>query len=153
MEIKPGIGLGSIRFGFEEGLVTRMLGKPDRVEEAEFVERSGDWYRELSFGHLSASFRFDKEDDFKLGNITIDGRGHTLFGGDLHGRSRAFVIRFLGAGANELPQLVDRDLDIDYECLSYKRMGVMLFFHDGCLDEIQYGYLFEPDDNTAIWPK
>lgn len=152
MDIKPGLGLGSLRFGFYESLVTQILGRPDHAEEAEYVDGSGDWYRRLSYASLSAFFRFGKQDDFRLGNITIDGPGHTLLGRDIHGLAKASVLRFLGASAREIPRLEAHDTDAGYECVNYQRMGLMLSFHRGHLDEIQVGYLFEPDGETVIWP-
>jgi hypothetical protein len=62
MEIKPGIGIGQIKFGiFKEELVT-LLGKPNSIKEDEYAEDSGDLNRELIYRE-GLSFTFDSEDD------------------------------------------------------------------------------------------
>jgi len=59
--------------------VISILGKPDEIKEGEYVSGAGDCYRMFSYFSLNLDFSFDKEDDFKLGSITISGHDFRLF--------------------------------------------------------------------------
>ena len=144
MEISTGVGVGPIKFGMKENEVVSILGSPDDLDELEGVEGEGDWYRELYYFSLGISLSFNSEDDFKLGNISITGSGHTLFG-----------LKVLGTGVNEAKELIatiSNEIPVYEDCtwgkpevcelLSFEGLGLMLWFKSGVCDELICSYLF-----------
>ena len=154
MNIEPGIGLGEIKYGIKEDDLIALLGKPDRIEESEYVEGSGDWHRQLWYSHRNISFTFDLEDDYRLGVITIMGSGYPLYGKELFGLPQNTVKSFVAKATKEIPKYEDWTWDEDetHECLEHNGLGILFWFNAGCLSEMQCSYLFEADNETVIWP-
>lgn len=154
MKIEPGIGLGEIKYGINEDDLISLLGKPDRIEESEYVEGTGNWHRELWYSHRNISFTFDLEDNYRLGLITIMGSGYPLFGKELFGLPQNIVRSFVAKATKEIPKYEDWTWDEDetHECLDHNGLGILFWFNAGCLSEMQCSYLFEEDNETVIWP-
>ncbi len=155
MEIVPGIGLGSIKFGISEYELINHIGKPDIIEEEEYIADSGDWHRTLRYIARNLYFIFNKEDNFRLGDITIMCSGFTLFKKDLFGVPIDIVKKVMSKKINEIPKYKDYSWDRTqpHELLEYDGLSMNLWFDSGNLSEIQFSYLFESDGNTIIWPK
>lgn len=154
MKIIPGIGIGNIQYGIIEKELVQIMGNPDKIDEEEYVEGSGDWHRELWYSPRNISFTFAKEDDFRLGTITIMGSGYTLYGKDIFNAPKSLVRNLLSGHSNEL--MVAKDYSIienePHECMDSDLLGIMFWFDSGNLSEMQCSYLFESDKETIIWP-
>jgi hypothetical protein len=154
MKILPGIGVGSIQYGMLEKDIVSNLGKPDRVEESEYVEGTGDWNKELWYSNRNLTFTFNKEDDFRLGTITILGGGYTLFNKNLFGIEIEEIKMIISRETNEIARFEDWSSENipDHKLLMYDSIGIMFWFDFNKLNEMQCSYLFEQDNETIIWP-
>ncbi len=154
MNIQPGTGIGNCKYGISEEELISLLGKPDRIIEDEYVEGQGDWSRELWYSPRNITFTFNQDDEFRLGGITVMGSGYPLFSKDLFSLSLKFVKSFLSKKVNEIPKYCDHSYleHSTHECLSFDKLGMLFWFDDDNLSEIQCSYLFEEDNETVIWP-
>ena len=154
MEIKPGIGIGQIKFGISEEELVALLGQPYSIKEGEYVENSGDLNRELIYQE-GLSFTFDSEDDYRLGCISIRNQGHKLFGRDLIGMPIEAVRSFMSKQLSEIPKYEEwsSEESPNHVLLDYDSFDIFLWFNDDLLDEIQFSYLFSEDNNTVKWPE
>jgi len=154
MDILPGVGVGEIKFGMLEPDVISILGKPDEIKEDEYASGSGDIYRMLSYFSLNLDLSFDKEDDFKLGSITISGHDFRLFGQKLFDKPMNLVKSFVSKIGHEIPKHEDFTIDDSDPriCLDYDTLGMLFWFGSGKLTEIDCRYFFEEDGETEIWP-
>lgn len=154
MEIKPGIGVGQIKFGICEEELETLLGKPKSVKEGEYVENSGDFDREWIY-QGGISYTFDKEDGYRLGLISIRNQGYKLFGRDLIGMPLEAVRSFMSKQSSEIPRHEDwsSEESPNHILLDYDSIGLFLWFNDDLLDEIQCSYLFLQDSNKINWPE
>ena len=154
MNIVPGIGVGAIQYGMSEDEVITLMGKPDKINEEEYVEGSGDWRRALWYSPRNITFTFDMENDYRLGTITIMGSGYRLFGKELFNASKSLVRKVVAEYSQELLPVEDY-IEFDdgpHECLSSDILGIMFWFDSDNLTEMQCSYLFEADNETEIWP-
>ncbi|WP_444927079.1 hypothetical protein [Microbulbifer sp. TRSA002] len=154
MNILSGIGIGEIRYGMIEKEVISFLGKPDRVEESEYVEGKGDWHRELWYSHRNLTFTFNDNDNFRLGTITVMGAGYSLFEQQLFGLGIKEISSLIAKHTGEIAKLEDWSSEElpDHKCLIHDGLGIMFWFDYNYLAEMQCSYLFEPDNETIIWP-
>lgn len=154
MNINPGVGLGEIKFGIKVEELVQILGKPDRVDEKEYINGAEDWYRVLWYLSRNLNFTFDKDDGYRLACITIMGPGYSLLGKELFGLPKSTVKRFLVKATSEISKVEDWTWSEDEarECLDHDGLGILFWFDSGNLSEMQCGYLFESDNETIIWP-
>ena len=148
MNILPGIGIGSIKYGITELELIANLGKPDKVIEED------EENRELYYAEKNLFFSFCQEDGFRLGMVTISGSGYPIFKKDIFGLSLKSVKVFLAKNTSEIPEYeehINNNTELT-ESLNYNSMGILIWFESGSLTEMQCSYLFEPDNETIIWP-
>ena len=154
MNILPGIGIGKIKYGMYEHEVIDLLGKPDRVDESEYVEGMGNWNRELWYTRLNLTFTFNKDDGYRLGTITVMGGEHTLFNKKIFGKKISAISKLIAQETSEIARYEDwssEDLP-EHECLLHDGLGIMFWFDFKELAQMQCSYLFESDNETVIWP-
>ncbi|QLI81603.1 hypothetical protein HZU75_08695 [Chitinibacter fontanus] len=154
MNIIPGIGIGKIKYGMYEHEVIDLLGKPDRVDESEYVEGMGNWYRELWYTPENLTFTFKKDDQNRLGTITVMGGEHTLFSKKIFGKKIRAVSKLIVQETNEIARYEDWSSEElpEHECLLHNGLGIMFWFDFKELTELQCSYLFKLDSETIIWP-
>ncbi len=154
MNVEPGIGAGPIKYGITQEELITFIGNPDRIDQGEYVAGKGDWYKVLWYTHKNIQFTFDVEDDYRLGLITIMGTGYPLFGGELFGLPLESVKRFIAKTTGEIARLEDWTSyeNETHKCLEHDGLGILFWFDEGCLSEMQCSYLFESDNETALWP-
>ena len=154
MKIKPGIGIGPIKYGISEHELITILGFPDKIEEEEHVKDSGDWHRCLWYFPQNLYFTFDKEDGYRLGTITIMGSGYKLFEKELFNATKSLVRKSISTHTNEWLSVEDFTIieGEPHECMGSDKLGIIFWFDSNNLSEMQCSYLFEPDGNTIIWP-
>ena len=56
MNITQGIGGVQAKFGITETDLIALLEEPDIIELEEYIEGTGDWYRELWYSHRNITF-------------------------------------------------------------------------------------------------
>ena len=155
MIIKPGTGIGTVKFGMTEIEVELLLGRPGSVEKEEYIKDRGNWYRVLYYPQHNINFTFDMEDDYRLGTITIEGPNSLLFQKDLFGQPKAAVKSFIESVRND--KMIEDDFTWDenntLECLEHDSLGILFWFKAGNLAKIECSYFFHSDDETIIWPK
>ncbi|MCX7554758.1 hypothetical protein OS175_12825 [Marinicella sp. S1101] len=154
MKILPGNGIGNVQFGMLEKEIISSLGKPDRVDESEYVEGTGDWNRELWYTNRNLTFTFNKDDNWRLGTITIMGSGHTLFNKNLFGVEIDEIKKIITKHTNEIARFEDWSSEEipEHELLMYDTIGIMFWFDYKKLSQMQCSYLFESDNETILWP-
>lgn len=153
MDIKPGIGVGLIKYGITESKLIELFASPDLTQEEEYLEGEGDWHRMLWYYSRNLIFTFNKDEQYRLGLITVMGTGYSLFDKDIFGLPIDTVKRYLARATSEIPKYEDLTWGDDaLEILEHDGLEIMCWFESGFLYEMQCGYLFESDGNTEIWP-
>lgn len=156
IEIKPGVGVGSVYFGCPLSVIEKHYGKPDIVETGSFGD---DLFREYIYELHGVEFRYDKdkdEEDFQLINISIRSMGYSLFGKDLYKWPKAEAVRHVSIHTREIPVYSPLRMEegvAEYECVEYVRTGISLYFLDGHISSIEVMLNFEDDGDTPIWPQ
>lgn len=155
MNIVPGVGIGPIEYGITEEELISIIGEPDKIDEEEYVEGTGDWHRVLWYSARNLHFTFDKEDGYQLGTITVLGSGYPLLGKELFSLPQDTVKNFVAKATREIPKLEDWTWNEEetHKCLQHDGLGILFWFDNGDLSEMQCSYLFESDNETVIWPR
>ena len=154
MEILPGIGIGLIKYGIDEQALISILGQPNHIDEREYTQGTGDWYRDLWYSSKHLEFTFNKEDDFRLSLITVTGSGYSLLGRVLFGLPLEQVRELIVNATQEEATFQDYSYSPDetHHCLDHDGLGILFWFDADQLSEMQCGYLFESDNETVVWP-
>lgn len=146
--VRLGIGLGEIRFGASIEEAVRYFGMPDeRHEEPEFhgiTTISLDW-------NDGVACWFDSDDDYRLGTIQVEHGAAELCGETLIGRPLTEVLMLVEPhlGVPTWDDFTGRRLDL--RVAEFDDHGLMLWFEDHHLEAIQWGYLWDGNDQK-VWP-
>lgn len=146
--VRPGTGIGDLKFGATMEDCEAYFGPADQRDES----KSGiDTTIRLSWGEQLACW-FYSEDDFRLGSIQLEHPDALLAGLKLMGRARAEVIQLLASSFGQ-PSLEDMSVIEfpDYWLASYDAKCLNLWFDEGQLCAIQWGYLLDESEDVA-WP-
>ena len=152
-EIKPGIGLGLLHFGFTQDGVRDLLGEPDEIELDEFEEESEEgqsvtWH----YDELDISIGFEKEYNWRLSTISVTDDFYHLQGEALVGLDEKSLMKKLSAlKIDDLVAIDQEDLDDNQELLISEKSSLFFWLEDGHLLEIQYSPQFDQNDRP-IWP-
>lgn len=139
MNIYPGIGLNNIRFGITESELIALIGAPDKVCYDPDLER-----RQLQYNDLRSTFSFD---DTNLHWIECSHPEMSLNGQRFHEMRGQEAIAFIKSELGESPQLEDYGR---FECYSFEKSWVSLHVEYGIVQEIQFGYLFDENDEPVL---
>jgi len=148
-EIKPGIGIGELKFGLTRAEVEKILGKPDEVEKMSHSSFHDEPTEAWHYDGLNLSLAFDEADDWRLVNISTTSDESEIQGKKLFGLTQLSLIRTLNSLGLD-------DLDIDssepgQQLLSSEELHINFWLEKGELAEIQFGpHLI--DDDTVKWP-
>ena len=134
--IKPGIGLGDLRFGSTRDEVEVYLGKPDRLESELEPGACPMWY----YDSIGVSISFD-DDDLRLNIIETSSPSATLNGHTLIGKTKDEVMSFIESNISGSHEEERYDLDGDSRgCeLYFSSQSLHLWLEDDILTEIQWG--------------
>lgn len=152
--IKPGYGLGSLKFGMSRAEVKRMLGEPSFIDKYSHTDSDDDLTESWEYDALELSLSFDEDEDWKLMMISVNSDFYQLEGVSLIGLGENELLKKLEAvnlGKLNLEESSEYDgqnqkvIDIDEKSINF-------WINDGVLDEIQWSPLFI-DDDTIKWPK
>jgi len=149
--VRPGLGLGDLRFGALRGEVRLRLGNPEEIKtEAWGYDLHIAWY----YWQTGVSVHFCGEDDFRLGTIDLERPDAELLGHRLislpEPEVREVLERMnLGPAQNEVMEFSDYPTK---RRLIYEDQGLNFWFKHDRLESIQWGCLFGANDEI-LWPQ
>ena len=154
VEIIPGVGLGKLKFGMTREEVNALLGQPNHQEVTAYGEDVDDKSDAWEYHPLRLDLSFEEAEDWKLTIISVSSEDYLLKGSSLIGLSQEELLE-------ELEVLTINDLEIEdlsdedhpeQILISSEEQGINFWLHQGILEEIQWGPLFE-DEQTIKWPE
>lgn len=152
--IKPGFGLGVIKFGMSRSEVKLILGEPSFIDKYSHSDSSNDLTESWEYDQLDLSISFDEEENWRLTMISVTSDFYEFNGDSLIGLSEAYIIRKLADFSSEKLYLEDcseKDGE-NHKVIEIEEKSINFWFMDGVLDEIQWSPFFI-DDDTINWPK
>jgi len=155
LDIKPGIGIGEIKFGLRRAQVVKVIGRADEIEEDKYEEdgqliKSEDWH----YDEYEMSLSFDEDENWLLTTIAISSGQVTLAGVPMMGMGEAGlvdILRNMGIEDLEYEDLSDRDNPNTLR-VSSDEYGISFWFEEGELTEIQCSPLLN-EHGEIDWPE
>ena len=145
--IRPGVGVGDLRFGATRDEVRTIAGDPTELLPRE--EESGGelWVYESAAVALS----FAAEENLRFVSCETFSAKAAFNGEALIGLDRdAAEAALERAGADEGVFLAD-DNDESSGQIAVPRLGLSVWFEGGAVESVGWGVLFDDDDNV-LWP-
>ncbi len=148
--ISLGKGLGDLMFGASREEVSKYLGEPEDIAEADDTGYlSVSWH----YWGKGISFYFEEEDEFRLGDIEITNTETLLCGEKLIGKNPIEVMAFadkqsFGRHTTETFEMEGVETTT---LVSYDSKSLMFWFEKGQLTGIQWGYFIDAFDEP-LWP-
>ncbi len=155
-DILPGIGLGAIKFGMTRDEVKVMAGKPDEIENVPgFDEEVNDELESWHYDELEFSLVFDADYDWRLVSIAVSDPYFKFHGKSIVGMAKADTLDFLKTIGVEISNVEDlSDVENpDLELIESDEDGLMIWFSEGEVIEMQILPDVEEDGETLIWPE
>lgn len=150
-DIKPGIGLGNLKFGMSRAEVKLMLGDPSFIDNYSHSDSEEDLTESWEYEDLELSLSFDEEEDWRLIMMSITSKHYNLEGISLIGLKEKYLLQKLETF--DLGSLDVEATEIDgQKVIEVEEQSINFWLMDGILDEIQWSPLFL-DDDTIQWPK
>ena len=145
--IRPGVGVGELRFGATRDEVRQAAGEPSEVVPSEEDAGGELWIYEwagIALGFAAEhDLRFVSCETF---NVTAAFNGETLVGLDRESAEAALE----RAGADEGAFRADDD-DEGNGQIAVPRLALSLWFDEGAVESVGWSVLFDDDDNV-LWP-
>ncbi|NQZ79093.1 MAG: hypothetical protein HRT61_23690 [Ekhidna sp.] len=154
IEIKPGIGLGKIKFGMSREEVESILGPASHKEFTYFDEDEQDKSDAWEYHPLRLDLSFEEAEGYRLMIIGVSSEDYLLQGSSLIGLSTEELmeeLELLGFTDLEIEDLSTED-EPDQKLLSSESNAVNFWLQSDILEEIQWGTQFS-DDETIRWPE
>ena len=152
-EIKPGFGLGNLKFGMSRAEVKLILGEPSFIDKYSHSDSNEDLTEAWEYDELKLSLSFDEEEDWKLIMISVSSDFYQLNSESLIGLSCEKLIKALenlNLGELNLEDCSEDDSE-DQKVIEIDEKSINFWLNEGVLDEIQWSPLFI-DDDTIKWP-
>ena len=153
-DIKPGYGLGVLKFGMSRAEVKLMLGEPSFTDKYSHSDNENDLTESWEYDDLELSLSFDEEESWKLTMMSVNSDFYEFEGKSLIGKAEKDILTELASLKLEdiyLEDVSDRDGD-NHKVIEIDEKSINFWFVDGVLDEIQWSPLFI-DDDTIKWPE
>jgi len=153
-EIKPGFGLGNLKFGMTRAEVKLMLGEPSFIDKYSHSDSDEDLTESWEYDELELSISFDEEEGWKLMMISVNSDFYELEGKSLIGLGENELLKKLekiNLGKLNLEDCSDFNGQ-DQKVIEIDEKSINFWLNDGILDEIQWSPIFL-DDDTIVWPK
>ena len=153
-EIKPGYGLGNLKFGMSRAEVKLMLGEPSFIDKYSHSDSADDLTESWEYDDLGLSISFDEDENWKLIMISINSDFYVLNGVSLIGLKEKELLAKLEAmnlGDLDLEDCSDLGSD-EQKVIEVEEKAINFWLIDDALDEIQWSPFFI-DDDTIDWPK
>ena len=153
-EIKPGYGLGNLKFGMIRAEVKLMLGEPSFIDKYSHSDSADDLTESWEYDDLGLSISFDEEENWKLIMISITSDFYELNGVSLIGlKEKELLMKLEAMNLGELDLEDCSDLGSDEQkVIEVEEKSINFWLIDDILDEIQWSPFFI-DDDTIDWPK
>ena len=153
-EIKPGYGLGSIKFGMTRDEVRLLLGEPSFIDKYSHSDSDKDLTESWEYEELYLSISFDQAENWKLMMISVTSDFYELEEVSLIGLSEKKLIDQLDGidlGDFFIEDCSENDSE-DNKVIEIDKKSINFWLTSGVLDEIQWSPIFI-DDDTIKWPK
>jgi len=155
-EIIPGVGLGTLKFGMTRDEVKKLVGKPDEVENLPgFEEEVNDELESWHYDEHEFSLVFDADYDWRLVSIAVSDPYFTFHGKNIIGMEKQETLDLLdnlGIEISNEEDLSDAE-NPNLELIEAEDAGLMIWFADEEVIEIQILPDVEEDGETLIWPQ
>ncbi|MBK7807489.1 MAG: hypothetical protein WAT37_04790 [Saprospiraceae bacterium] len=155
-EIIPGVGLGTLKFGMTRDEVKKLVGKPDEVENLPgFEEEVNDELESWHYDEHEFSLVFDADYDWRLVSIAVSDPYFTFHGKNIIGMDKQETLDLLSNLGIEISNEEDLsdDENPNLELIESEDAGLMVWFADDEVIEIQILPDVEEDGETLIWPE
>jgi len=152
-EIKPGFGLGNLKFGISRAEVKLMLGEPSTIDTYSNTDSDKDLTESWEYKDLNISLSFFEEEDWKLLMISIFSDFYQLEGKSLIGLNKKIIgaeLKKVNLGEIYIEDCSETDFE-DEELIEVEEKSINFWFSNAILDEIQWTPFFK-DDDTINWP-
>lgn len=156
-KIVPGVGFSKVKFGMRKEQLIELMGQPDEIEEdANYGDSPDDKVTVLYYDQDGFSVSFDKEEKYRLTEISFESDLFVLENGVKIGQTVEEALSLLEKAGYEEPSLEDLEGEVspndNTEAYTYDEKNITLWFDDGILQTIQIGP-FWFDSDTIKWPK
>lgn len=153
-EIKPGFGLGNLKFGMTRAEVKLMLGEPSFIDKYSHSDSTEDLTESWEYDDLGLSISFDEDENWRLIMISVSSDFYELNGVSLIGlREKALLAKLEAMNLGELDLEDCSDLGSDEQkVIEIEEKSINFWLIGDTLDEIQWSPFFI-DDDTIDWPK
>lgn len=145
--VRPGLGLGELLFGTSIQDAVAYLGEPTERQQLPSILDgiSLNWEDTLDCTYYA-------DDDFRLGTIRTERYDAVLADRCLVGGRQEDVLAHLCPifGEPEVEEMSSAERT-DHWRTRFDSAGLNLWFDNGLLESIQWGYLFD-ESNIPIWP-
>jgi hypothetical protein len=146
LTIRPGVGVGDLRFGATRDEVRAFAGEPQDIVPSEEEAGSELWV----YDDAAIALGFAVEESLRFVSCESYSTKATLNGETLVGLDRETVEAALErAGADEGIFMAEDDEGSGQ--IAVPRLGINLWFGDHIVESVGWGVLFDDDDNV-LWP-
>lgn len=150
-EIKPGVGLGNLKFGMTRAEVKLMLGEPSFIDKYSHTDSDTDLTESWEYDDLELSLSFDEDEKWRLVMMSVTSKHYQLEGISLIGMKEKYLLQQLEKFDLGALDLEETDVD-GQKVIEVEEQSINFWLMDGELDEIQWSPFFI-DDDTIQWPK
>jgi hypothetical protein len=154
-EIIPGVGLGAIKFGMTRDEVKKIAGKPDDVENLPgFEEEVNDELESWHYDEHEFSLVFDADYDWRLVSIAVSDPFFIFHGKSIVGMEKQEVLDLFAEHTIEISNVEDvsDEENPDLELIESDDEGMMVWFENDEVIEVQILPDVEEDGETLVWP-
>lgn len=154
-EIIPGVGLGEIKFGMTRDEVKKIAGSPDDVENLPgFEEEVNDELESWHYDTHEFSLVFDADYDWRLVSIAVSDPYFTFHGKSIVGMEKQAVMDLFAEHTIEISNVEDvsDEENPDLELIESDDEGIMVWFENDEVIEVQILPDVEEDGETLVWP-
>jgi hypothetical protein len=146
LTIRPGVGVGDLRFGATRDEVRAAAGEPAEILPSDEESGSELWVYEAA----AAAIGFAVDQNLRFVSCETYSMKATFNGETLVGLDREAAEAALErAGADE--GVFEAEDDEGIGQIAVPRLGLTLWFAEDAVESVGWGVLFDDDDN-ALWP-
>jgi hypothetical protein len=147
LTIRPGVGVGDVRFGATRDEVRAIAGEPAEIMPSEEATGSELWIYE----EAAIALGFASEENLRFVSCETYSAKATFNGEALVGLDRESAEAALErAGADEGAFLAEDDEEGSGQ-IAVPRLGISLWLAENAVESVGWGVLFDDDDNV-LWP-
>ena len=148
--VKPGIGLGNIKFGITESELEQFLGKPDKIIIDEVFSAPvyvyNGWMTQFMF---DLEMRNESDTENRLDTITTSNPEVYLWNSKITGKTSKEIEELLRVNHANSIEYQDYGASLVMYC---EDISMEFTFEFDKVNEICFYIWFEEDNNTIKWP-